>query len=64
MSRVLSLSLTDELYGCVSEIAASLGITVYQYIRKAIETTAYEDEYILQLDPDKYEILKTEENDG
>jgi predicted DNA-binding protein len=62
MSRVLSLSLTDELYGRVSEMAASLGMTVYQYVRKAIETAAYEDECMALLDPDKYE-LKTEEND-
>ncbi len=55
MSRVLSLSLTDELYGRVSEMAASLGMTVYQYVRMAIETMAYEDEYMAQLDPDKYD---------
>ena len=59
MSRVLSLSLTDELYGRVSEMAASLGMTVYQYVRKAIETMAYEDEIMTRYDPDK-----SEENDG
>lgn len=64
MSRVLSLSLTDGLYGRVSEMAASLGVTVYQYVRKAIETAAYEDECMARLDPDKYECLKSEENDG
>lgn len=55
MSRVLSLSLTDELYGRVSEMAASLGMTVYQYVRKAIEAVAYEDECMARLDPDKYD---------
>ena len=64
MSRVLSLSLTDELYGRVSEMATSLGMTVYQYVRKAIETGVYVDEGMAQLDPDKYKCLKTEENDG
>lgn len=59
MSRVLTLSLTDELYGRVSEMAASLGMTVYQYVRKAIETAAYEDEIMTRYDPDK-----PEENDG
>ena len=64
MSRVLSLSLTDELYGRVSEMAASLGVSVYQYVRKAIEAVVYEDECMTRYDPDKYECLKSEENDG
>ena len=64
MSRVLSLSLTDELYGRVSEMAASLGMTVYQYVRKVIETAVYEDECMALLDPDKYECFKSEENYG
>ena len=59
MSRVLSLSLTDELYGQASEMAASLGMTVYQYVRMAIVTVVYEDEIMTRYDPDK-----SEENDG
>ena len=64
MSRVLSLSLTDELYKRVSEMAASLGMTIYQYVRMAIETMAYEDECMSLLDPDEYDRLKPGENDG
>ena len=63
MSRVLSLSLTDELYGRVSEMAASLDMSVYQYVRKAIEAVVYEDECINRYDPDKCE-YPNEENDG
>lgn len=37
MSRVLSLSLADKLYDRVAEHAESQGLTVYQYVRRAVE---------------------------
>lgn len=47
MSRVLSLSLADALYDRVSEHAKSQGLTVYQYVRRAIEMRALSDDHIL-----------------
>ena len=49
MSRVLSLSLADALYDRVSEHAVSQGLTVYQYVRRAIEMRASSDDHILQM---------------
>ena len=49
MSRVLSLSLTDSLYNQASKHADSQGLTVYQYIRRAVEITALEDDYLLEM---------------
>ena len=49
MSRVLSLSLADALYDRVSEHAVSQGLTVYQYVRRAIEMCASSDDHILQM---------------
>ena len=47
MSRVLSLSLANGLYERVSEHAASQGLTVYQYVRRAIEMRVSDDDHIL-----------------
>ena len=50
MSRVLSLSLTDNLYEWVSKHASSQGLTVYQYVRIAIETMVLNDDnHIIEL---------------
>ena len=49
MSRVLSLSIADRLYNHVSKHADSQGLTVYQYVRRAIETTAINDDYLLEM---------------
>lgn len=49
MSRVLSLSLADALYERVSEHAVSQGLTVYQYVRRAIEMRALADDHILEM---------------
>ena len=49
MSRVLSLSIADRLYNHVSKHAISQGLTVYQYVRRAIETTALNDDYLLEM---------------
>jgi len=49
MSRVLSLSLADALYDKVSEHAASQGLTVYQYVRRAIEMRVSEDDHVVQM---------------
>lgn len=49
MSRVLSLSLTNNLYAQVSEHAESQGLTVYQYVRKAIESSVLEDDHIIEM---------------
>ena len=49
MSRVLSLSMTDSLYNNVSKHAVSQGLTVYQYVRRAIETMTLNDDYLLEL---------------
>ena len=54
MSRVLSLSLTDALYERVSEQAKSRGLTVYQYVRRAVEIRADEDEDLAKRLPDYY----------
>ena len=49
MSRVLSLSMADSLYNHVSKHADSQGLTVYQYVRRAVETTVLEDDYLLEM---------------
>ena len=49
MSRVLSLSLADALYDRVSEHAESQGLTVYQYVRRAIEMRVSDDDHIQQM---------------
>lgn len=49
MSRVLSLSLTDALYEDVSGHAKSLGLTVYQYVRRAVEMQVLSDDHILEM---------------
>ena len=49
MSRVLSLSLADALYDRVSEHAESQGLTVYKYVRRAIEMRASDDDHILEM---------------
>ena len=49
MSRVLSLSMADSLYNHVSKHAISQGLTVYQYVRRAIEITVQNDDYILDM---------------
>lgn len=49
MSRVLSLSLADNLYDRVSEHAVSREVTVYQYVRRAIEMRVLSDDRILEL---------------
>ena len=49
MSRVLSLSLTDRLYNHALKHADSQGLTVNQYVRRAIEITAISDDYLLEM---------------
>ena len=49
MSRVLSLSMADSLYNKASKHAVSQGLTVYQYVRRAIEMTALNDDYLLEM---------------
>ena len=49
MSRVLSLSMADSLYNHASKHAISQGLTVYQYVRRAIEMTALNDDYLLEM---------------
>ena len=49
MSRVLSLSLADALYDRVSVHAASQGLTVYQYVRRATEMRASYDDHMLEM---------------
>ena len=49
MSRVLSLSMSDKLYDHASKHAASQGLTVYQYVRRAVENTVLEDDYLLEM---------------
>ena len=49
MSRVLSLSLADNLYNHASKHADSQGLTVYQYIRRAVEITVLNDDYLLEM---------------
>ena len=49
MSRVLSLSLSDSLYNQALKHADSQGLTVYQYVRRAVETTVLEDDYLLEM---------------
>ena len=49
MSRVLSLSLADSLYDRISGHAVSHGLTVYQYVRRAIERDVSEDDYLLEM---------------
>ena len=54
MSRVLSLSMTDSLYNDVSKHAVSQGLTVYQYVRRAIELMVLNDDCLLEL-PSQYD---------
>ncbi len=49
MSRVLSLSLADRLYERVAEHAKNQGMTVYQYVRRAIEMRVDEDDHIIEM---------------
>lgn len=49
MSRVLSLSLTDKLYDKASKHAGDQGLTVYQYVRIAIETMVLNDDHIIEM---------------
>ena len=49
MSRVLSLSIADSLYNKASKHAVSQGLTVYQYVRRAVEITALNDDYLLEM---------------
>ena len=49
MSRVLSLSLADSLYNEASKHAVSQGLTVYQYVRRAIELTVLNDDCLLEM---------------
>ena len=49
MSRVLSLSMADSLYNKVSKHADSQGLTVYQYVRRSVEMTVLNDDYILRM---------------
>jgi len=49
MSRVLSLSLADRLYERVAEHAKSQGLTVYQYVRRAVEMEVDEDDYLIEM---------------
>lgn len=49
MSRVLSLSMTEELYNKASKHASGQGLTVYQYVRQAIETKVSSDDYTLKM---------------
>ena len=49
MSRVLSLSMAGDLYDKASKHAVSQGLTVYQYVRRAVEITALNDDYLLEM---------------
>ena len=49
MSRVLSLSMADSLYNKATKHADSQGLTVYQYVRRAVEIAALEDDYLLEM---------------
>lgn len=49
MSRVLSLSLAGRLYERVAEHAESQGLTVYQYVRRAVEMRVEEDDHIIEM---------------
>ena len=49
MSRVLSLSMADSLYSQASKHAVSQGLTVYQYVRRAVEITTLNDDYLLEM---------------
>ena len=49
MSRVLSLSMADSLYNKASKHAVSQGLTVNQYVRRAVEIAALEDDYLLEM---------------
>ena len=49
MSRVLSLSMADSLYNKASKHADSQGLTVYQYVLCAVEITALNDDYLLEM---------------
>ena len=49
MSRVLSLSLADALYERVAKHAKEQGLTVYQYVRRAVEMRVAEDEHLVYL---------------
>lgn len=49
MSRVLSLSLADRLYERVAEHAKNQCMTVYQYVRRAVEMEVDEDDYLLEM---------------
>ena len=49
MSRVLSLSLANTLYDKAHEYAVSEGLTVYQYVRRAVEKSVAEDEHIAEM---------------
>lgn len=49
MSRVLSLSLTDALHERVAKQANSQGVTVYQYVRRAVEKAVAEDEHLVRV---------------
>ena len=49
MSRVLSLSMADSLYNKASKHADSQGLTVYQYVRRSVEMTVLNDDYILRM---------------
>ena len=49
MSRVLSLSMADSLYNKASKHADSQGLTVYQYVRRAVEITTLNDDYLLEI---------------
>ena len=49
MSRVLSLSMADSLYNKASKHADSQGLTVYQYVRRAVEITILNDDYLLDM---------------
>ena len=49
MSRVLSLSLADRLYERVAEHAKKQGLTVYQYVRRAVEIEVDEDDYLIEM---------------
>ena len=48
MSRVLSLSMADSLYNKASKHADSQGLTVYQYVRRAVEITTLNDDNLLE----------------
>ena len=49
MSRELSLSMTDSLYNQVSKHADSQGLTVYQYVRRAVEISVISHDYLLEM---------------